>query len=720
MEEEKRYTVGKPLEEWEGDSSQTLTFIVTEECNLRCKYCYVTHKQGGKVMSLDVAKKFIELALHIPTERESVILDFIGGEPLLEAGLIEKICDFFKKRAFELNHPWYWKYRINVGTNGVNYSDAAVQRLIEKNRGKISVAITLDGTKEKHDMQRVFPDGSGSYDVIMKNIPKWLSQFPGSTKVTFSSDDLPLLKESIIHLWNLGITEVAANVVFENAWKEGDDKIFEEQMKALADYIIENNLYDRYLCTLFEENLGHPYSEEELCNTSCGAGKMLAVNYEGNIYPCVRYYDHSLNHRKGYIIGNVEEGLFYNRMRVFGLVMAKHQCDKECRECEVAGGCSYCQGFCYDEADTDTNFQRAKYICNMHKARVRANNYYFARLKNIKGIGKEQSIPMKKTMLFLLGDDFVDFCSYGNQSVSSRKMDKSTLEKGLKFAGENFYHPVFLHSVSEDTNFEPEILKDYEITHIRPAAQYERFYPEDADSIPVFTLDSLKYDAGEKTNVILTVKQNEISDLSGAVSELLNRYDRVNLKISNQNTAFYFKEYKEQLQKIKDEIVRIYREEGILKEVNAITDILFSEHHEICGAGDTLLAYAPDGKFYVCPAFYAEKKEAAGNLKDGILLKNRHLYTQEYAPLCSCCDAYQCENCIFINKMNTWEVNVSPDFQCIKAHVERDIACELYEELKTEIDFPNRIRKTAYIDPYSAAESRGKSLGFYKEKGREM
>ena len=283
MEERKTYSVGKRLEEWEDNAAQNVTFIVTEECNLRCKYCYVTHKQGGKKMPFDVAKKFIDLILNMPVKMPSVVLDFIGGEPLLEAELIDQICDYFKKKAFELNHPWYWKYRINIGTNGVNYSDSSVQKLIEKNKGKISVAITLDGVKEKHDMQRVFPDGSGSYDVIMKNIPKWLSQFPGSTKVTFSSNDLPLLKDSIIHLWNLGITEVAANVVFEDVWKDRDDEIFENQLKELADYIIEYDLYDKYTCTLFEEGIGNPYSDEDLCHTSCGAGKMLAVNYEGNI-----------------------------------------------------------------------------------------------------------------------------------------------------------------------------------------------------------------------------------------------------------------------------------------------------------------------------------------------------------------------------------------------------------------------------------------------------
>ena len=147
-------------------------------------------------------------------------------------------------------------------------------------------------------MQRVFPDGSGSYSIIEKNISLWMKQFEASTKVTFASEDLKYLKESIIHLWNMGIKNVSANVVYENVWKEDDDIIFEKQLKNLAEYIIENDLYNKYYCSLFLDYIGMPYTDEEKNNTSCGAGKMLSVSPEGNIYPCMRFYDYSLNKKK--------------------------------------------------------------------------------------------------------------------------------------------------------------------------------------------------------------------------------------------------------------------------------------------------------------------------------------------------------------------------------------------------------------------------------------
>ena len=213
-------------------------------------------------MSFDIAKKFIDYILTGPLKRsEYVIIEFIGGEPFIETELVDKITDYFKLRSFELDHEWYWKYRLNFSTNGVNYGDCEVQAYIEKNIHKMSCGITIDGTKEKHDLQRVYPDGRGSYDDVRKNIDLYLKQFSPNTKVTFSREDLPMLKDSILHLWEIGITEVSANVVFEDVWKADDDILFERQLIELADYVLNNQLYDQYYCTLFDEKIGGYYTQ---------------------------------------------------------------------------------------------------------------------------------------------------------------------------------------------------------------------------------------------------------------------------------------------------------------------------------------------------------------------------------------------------------------------------------------------------------------------------
>ena len=425
-----KYTVGSQLESWNGSTAQSLTFIVTEDCNLRCKYCYITHKASNKKMNFSVAKKFIDYVLNSEMiKQHAVTLDFIGGEPLLEIELIDKICDYFKLKTYEMGISWYWNYRISICTNGVNYLDKRIQKFISKNKSKLSMTITIDGTKAKHDLQRVFPDGTGSYDVVKKNVDVWKNQFYASTKVTFASADLKYLKDSIIELWQEGIPEIAANVVFEDVWKEDDDKIFEEQLRELADYILENHLFDKYQCSLFDDSIGQPYTEDMLKLTSCGAGKMLAVGVDGKLYPCMRYCSYSLNHQDEYVIGHVNTGIDYDKVRPFEAATFKLQSDEECINCKIASGCSFCQGFNYDNADTPTNFQRAKYICKMHKARVRANNYYFSKLYNMYGIERKSWDNESFSMNFLLSNCYVACCMEGgkNDSNIKLKMDKQTI-----------------------------------------------------------------------------------------------------------------------------------------------------------------------------------------------------------------------------------------------------------------------------------------------------
>lgn len=81
---------------WKGGMAREITFIVTKDCQLACKYCYLVGKNTKERMSWDVAKKTIDYVLDNENyfNEDSVIWDFIGGEPFLEIDLIEKICDY--------------------------------------------------------------------------------------------------------------------------------------------------------------------------------------------------------------------------------------------------------------------------------------------------------------------------------------------------------------------------------------------------------------------------------------------------------------------------------------------------------------------------------------------------------------------------------------------------------------------------------------------------
>lgn len=369
---------------WQGGKAREITFIVTKDCQLACKYCYLVGKNSKERMTWEVAKKAIDYVLDNEWyfNEESVIWDFIGGEPFLEIDLIDQICDYIKVELFRRNHKWFNSYRFNFSTNGLNYHSDKIQNFIKKNIDHLSITITIDGTKELHDANRVYKGtDNGSYNDVVKNIPLYLTQFPvAATKVTITTSNIEFIKDSVLHLFSIGIHEVNINCVFEDVWQDGDDIKLETQLMELADEIIDNKLYMNNSCSFFWEYLGKPMDKITDNANWCGAGNMLAIDATGNFYPCTRFAQFSLRSKKALIVGNVTDGLDFNKLRPLLSLDRCTQSPQECIDCEVASGCAWCQGENYDAAETATVFQRATAICKMHKARVRANNYYWNKL----------------------------------------------------------------------------------------------------------------------------------------------------------------------------------------------------------------------------------------------------------------------------------------------------------------------------------------------------
>jgi uncharacterized protein len=682
---------------WKGNgySSKSITFCVTEECNLACKYCYMTGKNSSKKMNFEVAKKAVDFILNDEEicNTGAVVWDFIGGEPFLEIELIDKICDYIKQKMFLLNHHWFNAYRFNFSSNGILYNTSKVQKFISKNKGHLSIGISIDGNEKKHDLQRIYPDGKGSFRDVIKNLPLWLEQFPGAqTKATFAHDDLPLLKDSIIELWKLGFNNVSANVVFEDVWDVGDDIIFENQLKELADYIIDNKLWDKHSVRFFNPNIGQPLSKREMKNNYCGAGEMLAIDCEGNFYPCIRFLDFSLSNKKGRKIGDINSYIDMNKLRPFKALTLKHQSTQNCIDCEVATGCAWCTGCNYDLAESDTIYDRATNICKMHKANVRSNEYFWERYYQAIG-EKKQSIEEVKFLKIILDDSIEAHCNYSVKKSNNNKMDENTLNNVIKFAKDNKLIPIIVGDTI------PDIAKGY----LSIASSKSNFIKDNTLVIYDSKVDNIDNPSG---NSILNIKKEDIYKLYDLVKELSIYNDRININIVdiegwNNSTL---SEYKIQLEKLVELVVENYKNDNEL-EISCITDRLNLEEMCNCDAGVESYTVAPNGKFYLCPAFYYDDEE--NYIKDieyELSMKKLNLLTLSSAPLCTECDAYHCKRCIFLNKKLTCEYNIPSELQCNISYVEREVTRQLQERLVEErlIDYkkiPQPLMTLSYNDP---------------------
>ena len=686
---------------WNNGNAKEFTFIVTKDCQLACKYCYLVGKNSSEKMSFEIAKGTVDYILSNRYDSffntKSVIFNFIGGEPFLEIDLIDKICDYIKRQMYILKHHWFNSYRFSISTNGINYDSERVQKFIRKNKYHLSIGITIDGTRLKHDMNRIWRSNEniekGSYKDVVRNVPLWLQQFPNAgTKVTISSPDVPYICESVLHLYSLGIKTISINCVFEGVWKEGDDVVFEKQLLKLADEIIDKDLYLHNSCSLFDETIGKPMDSGRNTKNWCGSGLMLAIDSSGNFYPCTRFVQYSLRNKKARIVGNIYDGLDKNKIRPFLMLDRCIQSTKECIECPVASGCAWCQGENYDCSSTNTIFERSTAICNMHKARVRANEYYWRKLYSKQNICRESKelvdnrckldkSPFNlKSINVLLDSSAVQFCNCPKSDKEYEILPLDSLKKVISFAKDNDYSLRFIHS----KKLLPQEYYDclFEVPHIT-IVPYGILI--DGETVVVFSnLQGLSPLQLESKSVIFRISKEDFFINYKLLAHFMSICLRVDIKFSDGD--FFNKEdltkYERCLLWLKD-MIKLEWQQGHQIHMNILTDSILNKDSLNCNAGVDSLTLAPNGKFYVCPAFYHQNVEnACGSLIEGIHLFNHNLYKKNHSLACRNCNINHCSRCIYENINYTQEVNTPSYEQCAKARMEYKYSIKLYNELK--------------------------------------
>lgn len=383
-----------------GNFTRNITMQVTEACNLRCTYCY-EHAKTPARMSWETAKKFIDMVLASDErtavymksrECPGVTIDFIGGEPLLEIDLISDICDYFIEQCVILDHPWATRFRFSMSTNGVLYFDERVQRFIKKHKSHLWMNVTVDGTKEMHDMCRVDEFGNGSFDIANAAADHWdaLYGMTRGTKITIAPGNLAMCDDAILFFVKKGTKLINANVVFEDVWEKHHAAELYLRLKTIADYMLDNDLQDDFYISILDQPCGEKYPGElPWCG---GNGLMLCVDPRGDFYPCVRYTPCSVGDGPKYILGNVDEGFTdIEKINALSKVSRKSQVKgTKCEDCPISQGCADCAGYSY-EVLGDIG-KRTTFICDMHIARVLAQVYY--RNKAYQKTGKKNPLAM--------------------------------------------------------------------------------------------------------------------------------------------------------------------------------------------------------------------------------------------------------------------------------------------------------------------------------------
>lgn len=218
-------------------------------------------------------------------------------------------------------------------------------------------------------------------------------------------------------------------------------------------------------------------------------------------------------------------------------------------------------------------------------------------------------------------------------------------------------------------------------------------------------------------NAVLRLSVADFISKQYDIAAVLPQAKRLNICITDVEN---FKDeqiddYKKALATLNAVLLNQYKA-GKQPQVNILTDRLQLDKMHNCDAGVNNITVAPNGKFYLCPAFYYDEKiglnnrlnhhkpisnRSVGDLESGINIPNQQLLKLDHAPLCRICDAYQCKRCVWLNQRLTWDANTPSHQQCVLAHLERNASRDFLKELQTAgFSIGNEIKEITYLDPF--------------------
>lgn len=369
--------------------AKSVTLQVTDACNLRCTYCYQINKNTN-YLKVEDGKKFIDYVLFSDNEycnsnqSAGMVLEFIGGEPFLAIDQIYELTEYAFKQMIAHNHPWLYRTKISICTNGVLYFSPKVQEYIRRYNQLLSLSISIDGNKRLHDKCRIFPDGTGSYDLAMTAVNHYKETYgkePG-TKMTLCPANINDTYDAVISLIETGYTNINFNCVFEEGWTTDHAKIYYQQLKQIGDYCL-NNRHALEVCRLsrFNKTNYQPLDPSYDGNYCGGLGSMISINHTGKMYPCIRYMSSSLGTSvPEVVIGDLETGILQKDKysEIFNIMKSctrRSQCNDECFYCPIGQGCGWCSAYNYQYYGEFS--KRTTFTCMMHKAEALANAYYW-------------------------------------------------------------------------------------------------------------------------------------------------------------------------------------------------------------------------------------------------------------------------------------------------------------------------------------------------------
>ncbi|MCP4347503.1 MAG: radical SAM protein [Desulfobacterales bacterium] len=229
------------------ERSETLSvwLHVTDQCNLRCQYCYLPHKNED--MSIETGYGAIEATFRsaVVHDYQKVKLKYAGGEPLLKFPFILKLHQYAQDIANKRN----MLLEGIILSNGTLLSTDMIEKI---NSLGLRLMISLDGMGFFHNQQRAYSTGQGTFNDVIRVINLALNAgLVPDISVTVTSKNIIGLPELVYWLLErklpFGINFYRKKDKSQSNLDLEEQKIVNGMLEVFK--IVEANLPDRILLT---------------------------------------------------------------------------------------------------------------------------------------------------------------------------------------------------------------------------------------------------------------------------------------------------------------------------------------------------------------------------------------------------------------------------------------------------------------------------------------
>lgn len=312
---------------------------------------------------------------------------------------------------------------------------------------------------------------------------------------------------------------------------------------------------------------------------------------------------------------------------------------------------------------------------------------------------------MIKYLIVQLDDTSVSFCHYTNNSTERNLIPLETLKMSVLWGMKENVIFQFLYPDYELPEEYKRVIESVYRADIISSENQDIILKREADVVVLESWQNLDEDGlGENVAYIIRAPFKELFAHLDAIKKLIELTDRITivpLDVENYKDSMN-EDYSTFLDSVA-EAVKTQYVNGHSVQLNILTDQILLDKMNNCNAGWESITLAPDGKYYVCPAFYLYKDGySIGDVESGPDIKNPQLYKLNKAPLCRSCDAWQCKRCIWLNRKMTLEVNTPSHEQCVIAHLERNASARLLKNISENGVFRSykEINEKKRLDPF--------------------